>query len=161
MGNMLLIGLGKKGCAVSDMRAGRYMLWCKRSGYRSFPQNLCWLKKCSYSNKLQSGICVFSDDTTLSHSTHFKSQCESSRLLQESVLYLYKTQIRPILEYSSHLWSKSAFSGTVLLDRIQKRVCNLIGPELSQKLQPLSHRRDVSSLSFLPLPEWFVLLTTS
>ena len=70
-----------------------------------------------------------------------------SYLTQESVLYLYETQIRPILEYSCHLWSKSASSGTALLDRIQKRVCNLIGPELSQKLEPLSHHRDVSSLS--------------
>ena len=70
-----------------------------------------------------------------------------SYLTQKSVLYLYKTQIRPILEYCSHLWSKSAVSGTTLLDRIQKRVCNLIGPQLSQKLEPLSHRRDVSSLS--------------
>jgi hypothetical protein len=202
-------------------------------------------------DRLQSETHVFADDTTLSHSTHFKSQSESSRLLQgkreesaqilnrdlahiaewgknwlvafnptktqtitislkhnmeippvamsgvqlestdtlhllgidisnklswtshisciakrasqrlgalyrvrsyltpESVLYLYKTQIRPILEYCSHLWSRSAASGIALLDRIQKRVCKLIGPQLSLKLEPLSHRRDVSSLSLL------------
>ena len=33
-------------------------------------------------DKLQSDIHVFADDTTLSHSTLFKSQCESSLLLQ-------------------------------------------------------------------------------
>ena len=70
-----------------------------------------------------------------------------SYLTKESILYLYKTQIRPILEYCSHLWSRSTATGTALLDRIQNRVNNLIGPELSQKLEPLSHRRDVSSLS--------------
>ena len=70
-----------------------------------------------------------------------------SYLTKESILYLYKTQIRPILEYCSHLWSRSTASGSALLDRIQRRVTNLIGPELSQKLEPLSHRRDVSSLT--------------
>ena len=64
-----------------------------------------------------------------------------------SILYLYKATIRPCIEYCCHLWAGAPASLLNLLDRIQKRVCNLIGPNLSSLLQPLSHRRNVASLS--------------
>ena len=37
--------------------------------------------------------------------------------------------------------------GLDLLDRVQKRVVNLVGSGLSSDFQALSHRRDVASLS--------------
>ena len=34
-----------------------------------------------------------------------------------------------------------------LLDRLQRRIVNIVGPDLCSNLQSLSHRRDVASLS--------------
>ena len=70
-------------------------------------------------------------------------------LTPESILHLYKSTIRPKMENCCHLWAGASASVLSLLDRIQKRVANIIGPELACKLQPLSLRRDVASLSLL------------
>ena len=67
-------------------------------------------------------------------------------LTPESILYLYKATIRPCMEYCCHIWAGASAASLSLLDKVQKRVANLIGPELSSKLQPLSHRRNVASL---------------
>ena len=67
-------------------------------------------------------------------------------LTPESILYLYKATIRPCMEYCCHIWAGASATSLSLLDRVQKRVANLVGPELSSKLQPLSHRRNVASL---------------
>ena len=67
-------------------------------------------------------------------------------LTPESILYLYKATIRPCMEYCCHLWAGAPSHLLNLLDRIQNRVVNMIGPRLAQTLQPLSHRRDVASL---------------
>ena len=68
-------------------------------------------------------------------------------LTPECILYLYKASIRPCMEYCCHLWAGAPAHLLNLLDKIQNRVSNMIGPQLSLKLQPLSHRRDVASLS--------------
>ena len=64
------------------------------------------------------------------------------------LLTLYKAQIRPCLEYCSHLWrgvSKDSFN---TLDAIQKRAIRLIGDSaLTDTLDFLAHRRSVSALS--------------
>ena len=52
------------------------------------------------------------------------------------------------MEYCSHIWGGAPKTGGLdLLDRVQKRIVNLIGPELSVGLQSLLHRRIVASLS--------------
>ena len=68
-------------------------------------------------------------------------------LTPEAILHLYKSTIRPCMEYCCHIWAGAPASCLDLLDKIQKRVVNLVGPILSSSLQPLSHRRDVASLS--------------
>ena len=65
----------------------------------------------------------------------------------ECILHLYKSLIRPCIEYCCHIWAGSSADVLSLLDRIQKRVVNIVGPQLAAKLQSLSHRRDVASLS--------------
>lgn len=67
-------------------------------------------------------------------------------LTPESILYLYKSTIRPCIEYCCHIWGGASSESLNLLDRIQRRVCNSIGESLSSKLDSLSHRRAVSSL---------------
>ena len=68
-------------------------------------------------------------------------------LTPDSILYLYKSQIRPCMEYCCHIWGGSSNDALSLLDKVQKRILNLVGPALAANLQPLSHRRDVASLS--------------
>nr|CAH7717529.1 unnamed protein product [Callosobruchus chinensis] len=65
-----------------------------------------------------------------------------------NLLTLYKAQIRPSLEYCSHIWGAAAPTTLTILDAVQKRAIRLIGdPALTCHLQPLSHRRAVGDLS--------------
>ena len=66
-------------------------------------------------------------------------------LTPESILYLYKSTIRPCMEYCSHIWGGVPRShGLDLLGRVQKRVVSSVGSGLSSDFQALSHRRDVA-----------------
>lgn len=70
------------------------------------------------------------------------------RFLQpEVVLHLYKSTVRPIMEYCCHLWAGAPVTHLSPLDRVERRVKNLVGQNLCGELQPLSVRRDVASLS--------------
>ena len=65
-----------------------------------------------------------------------------------SLLTLYKAQIRPCLEYASHLWRGPSKHSLATLDAIQKRAIKLIGdPALTNSLDSLAHRRTISALS--------------
>nr|CAH7725917.1 unnamed protein product [Callosobruchus chinensis] len=65
-----------------------------------------------------------------------------------NLLTLYKAQIRPSLEYCSHIWEAAAPTTLSILDAVQRRTIRLIGdPALTCHLQPLSHRRTVGDLS--------------
>ena len=64
-----------------------------------------------------------------------------------SILYLYKSQIRPKMEYCCHIWGGADQTSLSCLDRVQRRLRYLVGDELFSTLPPLNHRRDVSSLS--------------
>ena len=68
-------------------------------------------------------------------------------LTPASMLYLYKSQIRPLMEYCCHIWGGAAQTSLSCLDRVQRRLRYLVGDELFSTLPPLSHRRDVASLS--------------
>ena len=70
-------------------------------------------------------------------------------LTPAAVHYLYKSQIRPKMEYCCHIWAGLPKTSLSCLDRVQRRLRRLIGDELFKSLQPLSHRRNVASLSLL------------
>ena len=64
------------------------------------------------------------------------------------LLSIYKSQIRPSLEYCSHVWGGAPKSTLCLLDKVQSKAIRLINnPNLIISLQPLSHRRSVGDLS--------------
>ena len=64
------------------------------------------------------------------------------------LLSIYKSQIRPSLEYCSHVWGGASKSTLRLLDKIQSKAIRLINnPNLTKSLQPLSHGRLVGYLS--------------
>ena len=73
----------------------------------------------------------------------------SRKYLSPSILYLYKSQIRPTMEYCCHVWTGASQRSLSSLDSVQRRLLGLIGPDLYATLQPLSHRRNVASISLL------------
>ena len=68
-------------------------------------------------------------------------------LSPEVALYLYKSTIRPCIEYYCHVWAGAPSCYLELLDKLQKRICRTVGPSLAASLEPLAHRRNVASLS--------------
>ena len=68
-------------------------------------------------------------------------------LSPEVALYLYKSTIRPCLEYYCHVCAGAPSCYLDLLDKLQKRICRIVGPSLAASLEPLAHRQNVASLS--------------
>ena len=52
------------------------------------------------------------------------------------------------MEYSCHVWAGAPSCYLGLLDKLQKQICRIVGPSLAASLEPLAHRRNVTSLSF-------------
>ena len=67
-------------------------------------------------------------------------------LSPEVALYLYQSTIRPCMEYRCHAWAGAPTCYLELLDKLQKRKCRTVGPSLAVPLEPLAHRRNVTSL---------------
>ena len=65
----------------------------------------------------------------------------------EAALYLYKSTIRPCMEYCCHVWAGAPSCYFELLEKLQKRICRTVGPSLAASLEPLAHRRNLASLS--------------
>ena len=61
--------------------------------------------------------------------------------------YLYKSTIRPCMEYCCHVWAGAPSCYLELLDKLQKRICRTVGPSPAASLEPLAHRRNVASVS--------------
>ena len=47
---------------------------------------------------------------------------------------MYKPTIRPLMEYCCHIWAGAPACHLYLLDRVQKRIINLVGEELGSSL---------------------------
>ena len=63
-------------------------------------------------------------------------------LSPEVALYLYKSTIRPSMEYCCHVWVRASRCYLELLDKLQKRIYRTAGPSLAT-----SHRRNVATVS--------------
>ena len=68
-------------------------------------------------------------------------------LSPEVALYLYKSTIRSCMEYCCHVWAGAPSCYFELLDKLQKRICRIVGPLLAASLEPLAHRGNVAGLS--------------
>ena len=64
----------------------------------------------------------------------------------EVALYLYKSTIRPCMEYCCHVWAGALSCYLELLDKLQKRIFRIVGRSLAASLEPLTDRRNVASL---------------
>ena len=65
-------------------------------------------------------------------------------LSPEVALYLYKSTIRPCMEYCCHIWAGAPSCYLDLLDKLQKRICWIVGPSLAASLEPLAHHQNVA-----------------
>ena len=63
------------------------------------------------------------------------------------LIYLFKSTIRPCMEYCCHVWAGAPSCYLELLDKLQKRICRTVGLSLAASLEPLAHHRNVASLS--------------
>ena len=61
-------------------------------------------------------------------------------LSPEVALYLYKSTIRPCMEFCCQVWAGAPSCYLDLLDKLQKRICRIVGPSLAASLEPLAHR---------------------
>ena len=99
----------------------------------------------TFSSKLDWGSYIISIAKTASKK--IGALIRSMKFLSpEVVLYLYKSIIRPCMECCCHVWDGSPSCYLELLDKLQKRICRIVGPSLAS-LEPLAHRRNVTSLS--------------
>ena len=64
-------------------------------------------------------------------------------LSPEVALYLYKSSMRPCMEYCCHIWAGATSCYLELLDKLQKRICRTVGTSLAASLEPLFHRRNL------------------
>ena len=68
-------------------------------------------------------------------------------LSSDVALYLYKSTVQPCMEYCCHVCAGAPSSFLNLLDKLQKRMCRTFGSSITASLEPLSHRRNVASVS--------------
>ena len=100
----------------------------------------------TFSSKLDWGSYIVSIAKTASKK--IGALIRSMKFLSPEVAqYLYKSTIRPCMEYYCHVWAGAPSCYLELLDKLQKRICRTVGPSLAASLEPLAHRRNVASLS--------------
>ena len=68
-------------------------------------------------------------------------------LSPEVALYLYKSTIRPCMEYCCHVWAGAPSCYLELSDKLQNQICRTIGLSLAASLEPLAHCWNVTSAS--------------
>ena len=100
----------------------------------------------TFSSKLDVGSYIIS--ITKTASKKIGALIRSMKFLSlEVALYLYKSIIRPCMEYCCHVCAVSPSCKLEFLDKLQKRICKTVGPSLVASVEPLVHRLNVASLS--------------
>ena len=100
----------------------------------------------TFSSKLDWGSYIISIAKTASKK--IGALIRSMKFLSPEVpLYLYKFTIRRCMECCCHIWAGAPSCYLDLLDKLQKRICRIVGPSLAASLEPLAHHRNVASLS--------------
>ena len=92
----------------------------------------------SFSSKLDWGSYIISIAKAASNKLG-ALLCSVKFLSPELVLYLYKSTIIPCIEYCCHVWCGAGKCYLNLLDKLQRRIFNTFGPELSGSLKSLTH----------------------
>ena len=89
----------------------------------------------TFSSKLDWGSYIISIAKTASKK--IGALIRSMKFLSPEVaLYLYKSTIRPCVEYCCHVWAGAPSCYLELLDKIQKQLCRTVGALLLPFLNP-------------------------
>ena len=92
----------------------------------------------TFSSKLDWGSYIISIAKTASKK--IGALIRSMKFLSPEVgLYLYKSTIRPCMEYCCHVWAGAPSCYLGLLDKLQKWICRIVGTSLADSLEPLAH----------------------
>ena len=90
----------------------------------------------TFSSKLDWGSYIISIAKTASKK--IGALIRSMKFLSPEVaLYLYKSIIRPCMEYCCHVWTSAPSCYLELLDKLQKRIYRTVGPSLAASLGQL------------------------
>ena len=100
----------------------------------------------TFSSKLDWGSYIISIAKTASKKIEALI-CSMKLFSPEVALYLYKSAIRPCMEYCCHIWAGAPSCCLELLGKLQKQICGTVGSSLAASLQHLAHRRNMASLS--------------
>ena len=100
----------------------------------------------TFSSKLDWGSYIISIDKTASKK--IGALIRSMKFLSPEVaLYLYKSTIRPCMEYCCHVWAGASSCYLELLDKLQKQICRTFGPSVAAYLEPLARCQNMASLT--------------
>ena len=87
----------------------------------------------TFSSKLHWGSYMISIAKTASKK--IEALIRSMKLFSPEVsLYLYKSAIRPCMEYCCHIWASAPSCCLELLGKLQKQICGTVGPSLAASL---------------------------
>ena len=101
----------------------------------------------TFSSKLVWGSYIIS--TAKTASKKIGALTRSMTLLSPEVsLYLYKSTIRPSVQYCCHIQAGAPSCCLELLDKLQKQTCRFVGPSLAASLETLAHGQNIASLSY-------------
>ena len=100
----------------------------------------------TFSSKLDWGSYIISIVKTASKKIEVLI-CSMMFLFPEVVLYLYISTIHPCIEYCCHIWAGVPSCYLELLDKLQKRICKIVGPSPAASLKPLAYCWNVANLS--------------
>ena len=73
--------------------------------------------------------------------------CSMKFFSPEVALYLYKSASHPSMENCCHFLAGAPSCSLELLDKLRKRIYRTAGPSIAASVEPLAHRRNVTSLS--------------
>ena len=100
----------------------------------------------NFSSKLDWGSYIISIAKTASKK--IGALIRSMKFLSPEVaLYLYKSTIRPCMEYCCHVWAGAPSCYLELLDKLQKQICRTVSPSLATPIEPLANCQNVASLN--------------
>ena len=98
----------------------------------------------TFSSKLDRGSYIISIAKTASK--RIGALIRSMKFLSPEVaLDVYKSTIRPCMEYCFHHWACAPSCYLDLLDKVPKRICRTAGLSLAASLETLAHRQNVTS----------------
>ena len=136
-GNKWLVDLnaGKTQLASFDRSNNNSSIGVKMDGSVLEEKSSFKILGLTFSSKLDWGSYIISIAKTASKK--IRALIRSMKFLSSEVaLYLYKSTIRPCMEYCFHVWAGAPSCYLELLDTLQKRICRIVGASLAASLEP-------------------------